>query len=977
MLEELLTTTATSPGLKVFNLQSDLAAALMVRGEAKKSGLDLVRALDLAVGAAAGAIQGRSPRKEATFNRALACEQLIDGSFCRPFWQEALLQEGGPRPGTEQEDRGSGWQGEIQRHLAGTRFPAPQERWQAARVSILEAADADPRQAQASETLQNLVDARRLPVRVEVRGPILAAWGEAVLSKQGDKAAVHLRRATRLAGALQELTGDPFLSEIAAGLAAATETGDSAKLALLARGHLDYNAALDLDRTGEGDASPFFESARDAFQAADSPFRLWAELGVILTSYRSSSLLFETHEKTFNQIFEEAEAKAYGALKARAHWLHALYFQSWGQPLSMLEEYQASVKAYEALGERESAVSVEARLADALSMMGAASQSWELRHRVLKDLPLLHDPERRHYVLGSTAIAAAKEGFLDAALLLQQAALQEALLCLRTINVPVALKNLADVQLMRGEKEAAAMTLLDAQERLDESNMFSALLQFIESRIEEASGDLHAGSDPNRAAKHYRAAITKALGEEDNDRHRLPALHLKLSRAFSKLEQEKRARHQLETALGSVQEQWRSVFEMRKPGEHERELTEYFLSRREIFEELIQILVESDHFEEAFNVLEQVRARELLAMTGGFIESPLEPMTAKEIQENLPPSTTLVAYEVLSDRLVAWVVRGPGEEIEHFSRKISRAQLRRKILDLQKDFQGQASASQLRGALQDLHAWLIAPLGEIPEGETLIIVPDEELSLLPFSALLDRSTNRYLVQDHATALAPSGTLFAFSRQRDETLASRPRAGALLVGNPEGALIPLPGAEEEVDLLSNLYPEALVLKGPDATRDRFLGELSRHEVVHYAGHTQVSVLALAASPGNSPSVSSADILRHGHSQSQESRTRLLVLAACTSLGSEGSSGLELSSFARPFLGSGVPALVGSLWDIRDGNSRDLMVSFHGFLSSEADAAHALRKAQLALLETEGRPHSSLRIWAAFQLVGFTTTQREEN
>src|SRR6266852_3275468 len=60
---------------------------------------------------------------------------------------------------------------------------------------------------------------------------------------------------------------------------------------------------------------------------------------------------------------------------------------------------------------------------------------------------------------------------------------------------------------------------------------------------------------------------------------------------------------------------------------------------------------------------------------------------------------------------------------------------------------------------------LIEPLlGNVHPGDTLVLVPDAALHTVPFAALKNRQTGRYLIEDHAVSVAPSATMFARASQ---------------------------------------------------------------------------------------------------------------------------------------------------------------------------------------------------------------------
>jgi CHAT domain-containing protein len=73
-------------------------------------------------------------------------------------------------------------------------------------------------------------------------------------------------------------------------------------------------------------------------------------------------------------------------------------------------------------------------------------------------------------------------------------------------------------------------------------------------------------------------------------------------------------------------------------------------------------------------------------------------------------------------------------------------------------------------------------------------------------------------------------------------------------------------------------------------------------------------------------------------------------------------------AYSFLGARAPALVSTIWDVRDDASATLLIAFHRRLVQHERPSEALRKTQLEALHS---PSSQMRVprsWAAFTYTG---------
>ncbi len=100
-----------------------------------------------------------------------------------------------------------------------------------------------------------------------------------------------------------------------------------------------------------------------------------------------------------------------------------------------------------------------------------------------------------------------------------------------------------------------------------------------------------------------------------------------------------------------------------------------------------------------------------------------------------------------------------------------------------------------------------------------------------------------------------------------------------------------------------------------------------------------------------------------------RTRLVVLSACSSAGGLPVGPEGLAPLVRPLIAGGVPAVLGSLWDVDDATAAQLLVSFHRRYREGLDAASALQAAQRDLLQSRNAGLRSALAWAPFQVIGY--------
>jgi CHAT domain-containing protein len=279
-----------------------------------------------------------------------------------------------------------------------------------------------------------------------------------------------------------------------------------------------------------------------------------------------------------------------------------------------------------------------------------------------------------------------------------------------------------------------------------------------------------------------------------------------------------------------------------------------------------------------------------------------------------------------------------------------------------------------------LYDLLIRPLeAQLREGEPLVIVPDKALYDVPFAALQDSRSGRYLIQDHRLSASPSATLFIESLDRQRQIPSTPPRSALAIQNPTfdraafTRLRPLAFAEKEARQIVESYPVAEVQKEAGATKQLFLERAPKFEIVDFAGHAVVN----EQNPSLSMLLFAPDLRRrdsgrlyvHEIAAASFTRTRLVVLAACGTSQGQVRDVEGVVSIARAFLGAGALAVLATLWEVDDEATAKLLEGFHRRLVEGDNAADALRSSQLAMLQGIDPAFRKPGVWAPFVIIGW--------
>jgi CHAT domain-containing protein len=220
-------------------------------------------------------------------------------------------------------------------------------------------------------------------------------------------------------------------------------------------------------------------------------------------------------------------------------------------------------------------------------------------------------------------------------------------------------------------------------------------------------------------------------------------------------------------------------------------------------------------------------------------------------------------------------------------------------------------------------------------------------------AALRSPAGRWVVEDFAVSTLPSASVLRYLTDKGTGASSR----ALVTGNPNlGAEFAPPWAEREARMVGQREREATEVKVKRL--------LDTSGVIHFATHGDLS---------ESDPLSSALLLVGGGGEDGrlevrevfglDLHARLVVLSACeTGLGTL-SRGDEVVGLQRAFLYAGTPTVVTTLWKVDDRATFELIRAFYARLDS-GNPVEALRQAPLETIRTFPHPYA----WAAFVLTG---------
>jgi CHAT domain-containing protein len=882
---------------------------------------DLALALELSRSALA-----TRPSAAARFNRAAALESLGLTGVARQAWREYL-----------EADRGSPWRDEALARLARLE----------GRVRP-EDAPASP-DGRARSGGAEAVPERPMQARLLVEEDLLGRWGRAEGSAEGDSA---LDTARALAAALRERQGDGLLAEA---VAAIDRAGPPARGAL-ASGHARYQDGVELAAREEWTAAAAaFADAQGLLARGRSPFAAYARLQVGVCAYYRPD--YAGALAAFERVLEEEPTRP--LLRARALWLAGLVRFVTGRAFEALREHEEARAIFVRAGEPAHAAFLDSLLAADQQALGRRDLAWEARSRALRGLDDIGDARRVFSVLWDGARACLEEGLPWAARdFLDELAVRRELEGEPVLRASTLVRRARAAQRV-GDWRSAASDLLEVR-RLQPS-LPQPIAQRLTADLRVAEAEIAAVRDPPAAMQAY----SEALAFLEGTGNALQSATLRRSRAavYTSLGQPDAAQGDLEWVLRSFEES-----RMRLSDEVQR--VAFFELARGAGDDLIALHLDARRPWAALAAAERTRARGLLGRLSAGDATPA-PFELRKVQAALRPGSALLEYAVLEDRLVIWVV---GPESAHVVVQDTPAvEIERLAAHLHRDVRASEPAAA-RETLEHLHALLLAPAAPLlVDARTLFMVPDKALHRVPFAALLDGRSQRYLAEDAAVVSVASATLFA--RGTSEPEGALRRVLVVVNGEAESGWPALPAAGEEGRRIAAIYPESRVLENGASTPGAVLDRLWQSDVLHVAAHAvsgrdpRTSGLVLRGDTGG-PALLTAEALGAG---SRAGPPRVAVLASCRT--AEGTSSLEGPlSLARGFLALGTSSVVATLWDLPDAAALRLLPGLHRRLAGGQPTAEALRAVQVDAIRAAGRD-ADLAGWASLVVVGGSASLHE--
>jgi CHAT domain-containing protein/tetratricopeptide (TPR) repeat protein len=869
---------------------SDLAAALLAEAEE----LDAYDpALDAMV-AARSAIAASPGLAAAHFNLALALERLGLTNEAHVEFKEAAACE-----------QVSPWAEEARERAEALRPPDTD----LAAIENFLKVSTDPID-RAKVIRANLEWARGFG-----EGRCLVYWANARFEGRQAEAQQTLELARSIGIILSE-TGDLLVRDAVTAIDV-SETAGEAKALRMAAAVRTYAEGRNAHGEGnENSAVSLLGRASVALADLGSPMQYQARYYRIAALHEDARL-GEALDEIKALERERLEAKGYRGLSAQLAWNGGRVLLVRGSYAEALDRFTRSHETSIASGEQDLAADFDGLASDALEFLGQSRAAWQRRSRALRASTASHRTGRKMIILLSAANLQLVAGNPARANALLEYALP---LALQLKDERSVVYTFARRSVARDELRDAAGAAMDRYRgtlwlpRLSTESVCERMA----AELGIAEGVAMRVSKPREAAVYFTNAI-EVLGRSEQSVW-LPDLYFERAHAYEAAEDVPRWRQDLLKG--------REVVAKWEKSSRDPEQRASIGGWREAMRlELISLELGEDNVSDAFFHIED---RQTAATTR-------DRLSLGEVQRALAPGAAVLELVTIREKVIAFLIRDKSARAVTLPESAVRIAAAAESMRTADDESFPAEAAKL-------YRLIIGPIeAQLADVTTLAVVPDHELTAIPFSALFDEKRNQYLIERMVVVHddTASDAITLSKQAKEERSPSLLAIGADVFDherNPGAAS--LPSVDGEARDVAKQARKAQLLLGERATPDAVSRKLREVGGVHYAGHIVgrgVDARLLLAGADGRESLSAGEI-----ATMKLDHIRFVVLAACRGSGSGEPNAVVVRDMASGFLRAGVPTVVASATDVDDAAAPPTMRRLHSFLLDGGDAAGALRR-----------------------------------
>jgi len=900
-------------------LPNDLAVAYLLRSQARQSITDLFQAL----ANLDRSLARDSLYEEALFNRAVVLEQLGLYHSAARGWAKYT----GASPDAAWDDAAKSHQRRLATpaRQSGAEWTKLRERWQQGHAII-------------AEDVRELIDAAPQVAREFITVDVLGEWGRAHSSGRIADSERTLEFAAAVVPWLTARSGDSIVYNALTHISSAKK----ATLQQLAVGHAAYADGRGFYASGKpAAAGGSFATATAALRSAGSEFEWYPAL------YRAAVDQFAgdyaRSDDAVRAFLQSAVARRSPPLAARANYLFGLSHGRQGRVETALPYFESAEHLYRQAGELQHQATMQSLVAEALNSLGQEDAAFQRWFAATKQLHQKGVTTTLHNTMVIFGRAAGRAGFPHAMLAIHTEGLHIADRTARTSDPIEGRIEVARSELELGRHAAASVHIGEARA------FFAAvrdtlLRQRVAADLDFVEGLASASTDAPAAIRRFTASV-EHFRDQKNPINLIRVLTAR-SNTQNSIGNVAAASADLAQAVALIELESRSTMDL--------QLRASFLeARTRTYDALIRLEYDRGNAETAFGYLARSRLHPASVDPAGTESAPL---ASREAAQRLPRTSMLVEYALLDDRLLIRAIS--HDTIRTHAIAVSNTHVTELVDRFVRLARTGSDSIAFASTGQALRALLLDSIRPEESVSELLIVPDKALHAVPFALLPGYAPNRFLIEGYTLRMIPG----ADHIRPDVAPAFSPASSIVLAGR-----LDLPAAEAELDRIAQLYHRPVHLVGTRATPTALRSRLASLDILHFAGHARF----LNDQPGRSHLVLAPDsagdsglLFAEQLAMSTLQPHSLVILSACSGSSRTAARTSGFSGLAQSFLAAGAAGVVGSLWEVEDTGTAQLLIAFHRALIAGAAPAAALRTAQIEMI----RQYENAAVWGAFRYEG---------
>jgi len=254
----------------------------------------------------------------------------------------------------------------------------------------------------------------------------------------------------------------------------------------------------------------------------------------------------------------------------------------------------------------------------------------------------------------------------------------------------------------------------------------------------------------------------------------------------------------------------------------------------------------------------------------------------------------------------------------------------------------------------------------VRSAEHLTIVPDGELALLPWDALVtDESGNDYRDLSylfHRYRISMALSLRIQTQTHHKIWPSDVRGFAFSFQQPKNAL---PGSDREVKVLAQLFPINELNSESITNKEEFIRKMQQANLIHLGTHGIFNPKKWWES---TLVLSSFDSLKVIDLYDRHIPAELVVLSSCESAMGPHYAGEGIMGFVRAFTFAGSATVISGLWQLPDRSTSEIITEFYTHIKNGTPAIESLHEARHTYLAHADELTAHPYFWAGLCYTG---------